>query len=205
MSNQIEVRTLLEYSGYYCIYGFISSSDKKIYLGYTSDLLSAATRHIKQSKDGLHNCKALQSHIASTELVIIESFNASTSHINYLMPLRLSYWIHRYEKEGYSILNNKGKSRGTPYRIRVNIVPNVFGPSEQDKVNHTRSDSTYLFEVRLASPSYNADLIVGVFDKRADTDSFVSRYYPDINFIETIVIANNDLTKNYVDFINQVS
>lgn len=202
--NEIQVKTLLEYSGYYCIYGFIDIPNKKVYLGHTSDLLSAATRHIKQSKDGLHNCKALQSSISSTELVIVESFTPGSKFINYLMPLRLNYWINRYKEEGYSILNNKGKSRGTSYRIRINIVPNVFGASEQDIINHTRTDSTYLFEVRLASPSYNADLIIGVFDKRIDCDGFVSRYYPDIELIETIVLANNDLTKNYIDFINQM-
>lgn len=204
MNSSLPVTTLLDYSGYYCIYGFIDVPNKKVYLGYTKDLLNAATRHITQSKKGLHNCKKLQSSMEKMDLIVIETFDSKTDFINYLMPLRLNYWIRRYQEEGYTIVNNKGKSRGTPYRIRINIIPNVFSMSEQDAINHFRTDSSFLFEVRLASPSYNADLIVGVFDKKMDTDGFVSRYYPDHRNIETIVVAENDLTIRYLDFINQI-
>lgn len=156
-----------------CIYGFINEYDKKIYIGFSCDLLLALYRNLKDIKYSNHPCKK---DFKKLKLIIIETLdNKLNSRIRY------QYWVNKYSNMGYKNYRN---FKASSYKVRVDVLRDF----------RMTYDRRFLFYVKLRT-RHGKEFIVGVFDKVEDAELFVTLNYTSI---DDIIYAGNKLTKEYL-------
>ena len=167
-------KTLLGYLFNYpemCIYGLINSKDHKIYIGYTSNLPSALSRIIKETKDSNNKLKHDWNKL---ELVILETI---TDRKN--LRVRHKFYNNEYSNRGW-VLYNKG-SNLTSYKLRLDAINNGVG---KDLSIH----------VKLISRRYR-EIVVGIFNTHEEALNWCLTNYPDNSNITNIVYSDVSLCK----------
>ncbi len=153
------------------VYALINHQEKRLYLGCSKDMLKALIRILDDLKTNKQYSELLKDY-DKLEFCTIET-SPSTSSMAYLR-LRLGYFRILWENNGYSFYNSdKG------LRLRVN--------------SYLGSDSKVYVEVVSQS---NKRIIVGVFNRVRDADSFIKRHYG--SPISEIVYADNRNTERFL-------
>jgi len=159
-----------------CIYGLINKADKKIYIGYSYDILSALSRNIKDFKYSNHPAKA---DFDKLEFIILETVKDRSS-----IRFRYAYWYESYKSMGYSFYRDY---KGSKFRVKIDVGMDF----------RSEGGTTYLVYVKLVNSRYK-EFIVGVFSGIQGAKEFVRNKYQDKNIVTSIEYASNDLTRLYV-------
>ena len=154
------------------VYAFVNETDKKIYISYSTYILGAVARILRELKNGSHISNDLCEDLDKLEVKVLEE--SSTMDLK----LRATYFAKEYENNGYKL-----------YRP-VNYV--------QYSVKRRYEKGNIVVE--LVTNSYNRSFVVGVFGKNEDALKFINEYYPNPDNIYRIVYANNKATKDYLEF-----
>lgn len=160
-------------SGIYC---FKNESDKKIYLGHSSNILNAIQKHLTQIKYGVHHLRDLQSDIDKCQFSIIETIEDTTVRLT-----RLAYYCDQYRSEGYTLFN---KYKGLKYTVRSGI----------EFINIETNLPKHYLSVSLINRNHDK-IIVGLFNNDTELNEFIWMYYNEEYPIP--VYCNNKLTKLY--------
>lgn len=160
-----------------CIYGLVNEIDKKIYLGYTSNLPLALSRIIKDSK---YSNNKLNKDFKKLELIIVEKI---TDRKN--LRLRCKSWVNEYSNNGWMLY--KKETKLPTYKLRIDVY--------RDEARWT--DEDLLVYVRLITRGYK-ELTVGVFSDYEEATIWSKENYPS-NSINSIVYAKNALTQEFLD------
>jgi len=155
-----------------CIFGLVNESGKKIFIGYTINIVTSLSKLIKEYKSS-------NKELFKLPLIIIEKI---TDKHNLLV--RYNYWCKYYSNKGY-LLYKKPANR-VNFKIRIDLSKDFR------MLKHTR----HLFYVKILSRRYR-EHIIGVFDKIYDAEAFIADKYP--NGIDDIIYSNNNLTKEYMN------
>lgn len=157
-----------------CIYGLINNQDKKIFIGYTKDLVTALNRIGKDIKYSNH---ILKNDINKLELIIIETINNED-----LLRSRYQFWYNKYSNMGF-LHYRKYKAMGF-YKLFIDVL----------MVNHIHVPKVYV-KLRWGR---SKELTVGIFDSVEECDAFINEFYPNKNNIASIIYSSNILTKEYL-------
>jgi hypothetical protein len=157
-----------------CIFGFADSTNKKIYISYSSNLPSALARIIKDIK---YSNSKLKKDIAYLDFWVLEKV---TDRKN--LRLRYKFYQNKYSNEGWMLYKRDNKLPN--YKLRIDVVKASDGCMERD----------YQVHIKLATRA-GKELIVGVFSNYPDALEWANGAYEDKNNIINIVYADNELTK----------
>lgn len=155
-----------------CIYALINQPEKKIYLGFTTNIVTALgriTKDIKYSNEELNNLP----------FVIIES---PKDRIN--LYARFNYWYNYYSNKGY-LFYNKNKPKLPIYKVRIDLMSDF----------RLKYETSALCYVKLVTRGYK-ELIVGIFKDYETAQEWTALNYSN-GEVNKIVYSNNDLTKDY--------
>lgn len=157
-----------------CIYGFINETDKKIFIGYTTDIVTALNRNLKEMKYSNHPCK---DDFDKLKVINIETLKSRQD-----AKIRYQYWVKQYSNQGYRMYR---KYKAVDYKVRIEVLRDfrVKPPT-----------SAYLLYVKLLDRRYKS-ITVGVFDQVSEADDFVANNYAQV---DKIVYSDNQLTKEYL-------
>lgn len=161
-----------------CIYAFLNQKDKKIYIGFTKNLLQALERNLYYMKYSNHPCK---NDIANLELIVLENIVTDLD-----LRLRYEYYSNKYSNEGWRLYRNY---KAIDYKVSIDVINIAISngmPSIKCCVKLRRRGSN--------------ELIVGIFNSVSEAELFVSDKYS--NGVSNIIYADNKLT---LDFLGKVS
>lgn len=161
-----------------CVYGLVNDTDKRIYLGFTSNLPLALSRIIKDLK---YSNGKLKNDLDKLELIILESITDRNN-------LRVRYRVHQteYSNKGWMLYRRDNKLPN--YKLRIDVVKASDGYIQKD----------YQVHIKLATRA-GKELIVGAFSNYPDALEWANGAYEDKNNIINIVYADNELTKKYLN------
>lgn len=156
-----------------CIYGFVNETDKRIYIGYSSNILNTLSRKLMELKSSNNVIKYDWDKL---DFKIIEEIHSSNN-----LRIRYEHWVKEYNKNGYQMYR---EYKAVNYKLRIEVLHDVL-------MEGTRK---YRFYVKIVSRG-SRELIVGIFDNKEDMDVFIELHYKSIDYI---IYANNNLTKEYL-------
>lgn len=160
-----------------CIYGLINNQDKKIFIGYTKDLVTALNRIGKDIKSSNHVCKE---DLNKLELIILEIINNESD-----LKLKYQFYYNKYSNMGF-LHYRKYKAVGS-YKLRIKVLNDI--PED------LRSSISIYVKLHYGR---SKELIVGIFDSVEECYAFVDEFYPDKNKVVNIIYSSNKLTKEYL-------
>ena len=136
------------------IAGFVNEPDRKVYLLYSTSLMDALVRNVRQLKDGSHSCKELVVDRDKLEFKVIETISSDD------VDLRLPYlnWTEELQRRGYSMYRNY-----TPIRLYAKMA---------------YSKNLKQIEVRIYNKRYEW-FVVGVFNTAKEADEWMRQTYPE--------------------------
>ena len=129
------------------VYALINETDKRIYISYSTYVLGAVARLLRELKDGAHPSDQLCQDLDKLEVHILERSEN--------LKLRATFYAKEYEKRGYEL-----------YRPVKYVQYKVKRRYKQGKVF-----------VELVTNSYNRSVVVGVFEKMGAAKHFIETYY----------------------------
>lgn len=94
-----------------CVYGLFNYKDKKVYIGYSSNIFFTLSRLISSN--------TLKEDWSLLELKILESFDSSNS-----LRIRYQYWSKYYSNQGFSLYR---KYKAVQYKLREEIIRDLNG------------------------------------------------------------------------------
>lgn len=157
-----------------CIYGLINNTDKRIFLGYSTNIVTALGRLINYSNN------LFKDDLDKLELIVIEPIKNSND-----LRLKLKYWFKEYSNKGF--LFYKKPINLPSYKLRIDLMADFRNVKE----------GNYLCYVKLISRRYR-ELTVGVFNTYGEAELFCKKYY--INGqVNNIIYSNNKLSKEYLN------
>lgn len=154
------------------IYGFFNETDKKVYIGYAFDTISALYRNIRDLK------------YSNTDYNKLEFRIIETLHTRKDIRLRYQYWIDQYSNMGWGMYRSY---KAIEFKLSTDIIRDWRYPL----------GTKCLFRVRLISRR-QSKRVVGVFKNQSDMDGFISQYYSNGRIV-SVVVSDNDLTKEYLN------
>ena len=154
-----------------CIYGLINSKDHKIYIGYTTNLPSALSRIIKETK---YSNNKLKQDWNKLELIILETI---TDRKN--LRVRHRFYNNDYSNKGWMLYNKN--SNLTSYKLRIDVMNNGIGKDLN-------------VQVKLISRRYR-EIVVGIFNTYEEASNWCLTNYPDYSNIVNIVYSDLSLCK----------
>lgn len=159
--------TYIPYSGLFAI---LDNLGKKIYLGYSQDVLLALMSNKRKIDLCLHDTKELLGK--ELDYYVLESCS-DEEH-----PLRFNYWLDKYKQLGYIDCRNY-KPISYAFCTTVRNFP------------HPQSSPKIFLE--LVSKNRQKRILLGVFDTRNSSKNFIAKNYS--KGIYKIIRATNKLTK----------
>lgn len=156
-----------------CVYGLFNEIDKRVYIGFTINILVTLPRLLNNIN---YSNSLLKADLSKLEFRIIETIKENKS-----LRLRYQYWCRNYSNNGYMLYR---EYKAIQYRTRIEVIRN---PLDE------RTD-LYMCAVKLVSRGYK-ELTVGLFSNAAEAEAFVSEHYTSI---DSIIYADNYLTKRYL-------
>lgn len=153
-----------------CIYAFLNKRDKKIYIGWTKNLISAIQQNINLMKYSNHPCK---SDISILDFEVLENIVTESD-----LRIRCEHYSNKYSNEGWTLYRNY-------CAIAYKVIIDVFISSNSLSVKSC---------VKLQSKR-RGELIVGIFETVSDAEVFVTDNYS--NGVANIIYADNKLTKDF--------
>lgn len=175
--NKILINYLINYPEM-CIYGLINTKDRKIYLGYTSNLPLALARIVKDIK---YSNNKLNKDAGKLELCILETITDKKN-------LRLRYKFHQNDYSNKGWLLYKRDTKLPTYKLRIDIMANSDGEWSKES----------LVGVKLITRGYK-ELTIGVFQRYEEAVEWSDAAYEDKENIVNIVYASNKLTEKFLD------
>lgn len=154
-----------------CVFGLVHEPTKTMLLFRTKNIVTALSRIINEYK--YSNNKVLK-----LPLIVFEEIKDSNN-----LWVRYNYWGKYYSDLDYVILNR------CKYNIKYKLRTQILGDFRK------KYNSLPMFYVKVVSRRYK-EVIVGIFDKVDDMNSFLETHYPN-NRIDNITYSNNSLTKEY--------
>lgn len=151
------------------IYAFVNEEDRKIYVGYSKNIVTAFSRLVQNLK-----YSNMQEDADKLKFVILENIVTERS-----LRLRYEYWSRKYSNEGWSLYRSY---RAVSYRLRVDLFS-----------DHSERS---LIGVKIVSRGYK-ELTVGVFESVGESRAFINEYYKD--GVDNLIYASNRLTKEFID------
>lgn len=156
-----------------CIFGLVNNETKTMLIYRTKNIVTALARIVKEYK--YSNKKILRDF----KLIIIEKIEDPNN-----LWVRYNFWTNEYSSNRGYIIHNRCKYN-IKYKLRKQILADF----------RMKSNVRALFYVKVVSRRHK-EVIVGIFDKVEDMDSFVETFYPS-GLILNIEYSNNELTKEY--------
>jgi hypothetical protein len=165
----MKIQDLLDYStpG---VWGFFNDKDKRFFISYSNNILSAVSRNIAQIQDKTHTCRKLIRDLPHLNFILLARSNQDTKDLK-LLAVELS---DSFKAKGYTPYNSKLL---VSYKLRTVIT------------------TDYKIHVLLVNKR-NDKIVVGVFDNIDDSKSFISINYPN-NKITKVIYSDNSLTKEF--------
>lgn len=158
-----------------CIYAFLNKKDKKIYIGFTKNLLSALQRNLYLMKYSNHPCK---NDVSKIEFEILEYIVTDSD-----LKLRYEYYSNKYSNDGWGLYRDY---KAIDYKVSIDLIDtNVVGGMPSIKCC-----------VKLRRQGYS-ELIVGIFNSVSDAEVFVSDKYS--NGVFNIIYCDNQLTLDFLE------
>lgn len=155
------------------LFALINDFDRKVYVGYSRNILDALKRIVSDLNDNLKTHKNIKEDFTKLRLVVLEKMTDVR-----LMKILYNNYIEHYRNIGYTSYRNV-----IPIKLRVRIEITL----------------DYKILVHLVCNN-KTKIVVGVFDKMKEADSFVADFYTDRKI--KLVYANNALTRNYYSGIS---
>lgn len=156
------------------VYALINAQDKKIYVGYSANMLRSVSELVGRCSKNIAVCPlelaGLSEDIGKLRLEILET---STDYNTKKLRIRMAFWVNKYLGDGWELYR---KYRGLRYKIRTYIG---------------RDMSVYVE----AKSQSNVCTILGVFETVRRADRFIETFYPD--GVEEFIFANNYLTAEH--------
>lgn len=154
-----------------CIYAFFNHEDKKVYVGYSSNIL----RSLYSNFNGIKYSN-MKDDINKLSFSVLEEV-VDTDRLR----IRYQFWSDHYSNIGYGLYRNY---KAVGYKARIDVQEE---PGKGKLAN-------YKFIVKLISRGYR-ELIVGIFDDLSEANKFISLHYSNVN---DIIYSDNELTNNYL-------
>lgn len=170
--NKYNIVTELAHLPEMCIFGLINNETKTLLIFRTTNIVTSLSRILKDYKYSNLNI------VTDFKLIIIENIKDKNN-----LWVRYNFYISHYSNAGYAIHNR------CKYNIRYKLRKQILADFRM------KSNVRALFYVKVVSRRYK-EVIVGIFDKVEDMDSFTDTFYPD-GLINNITYSSNHLTKEY--------
>lgn len=165
----MKIQDLLDYStpG---VWGFFNDKDKRFFISYSNNILSAVSRNISQIQDKTHTCRKLIRDLPHLNFVLLARSVQDTKDLK-LLAVELS---DSFKAKGYTPYNSKLL---VSYKLRTVITKD------------------YKIHVLLVNKR-NDKIVVGVFDNIDEAHTFTQSNYPN-NKVHKVIYSDNSLTKEF--------
>lgn len=157
-----------------CIYAIKSDESKKVYVGYSKNLLTSLGRILGD----VESYGSLKDDLSTATIEVLCTDALILKDVK-LTRFNVSLYAEQYINSGYTFYKPTNLVK---YKLDVKIYANNYAA---------------YYVVDLVN-SRNEKILVGVFDKKSQCDSFLALYYPD-NIVRHFYTANNPLTKKWRD------
>lgn len=165
----MKIQDLLDYStpG---VWGFFNDKDKRFFISYSNNILSAVSRNISQIQDKTHTCRKLIRDLPHLNFILLARSGQDTKELK-LLAVELS---DSFKAKGYTPYNSKLL---VSYKLRTVITKD------------------YKIHVLLVNKR-NDKIVVGVFDNIDEAHTFTQSSYPN-NKVHKVIYSDNSLTKEF--------
>ena len=150
------------------VWAFVNESDKKIFISYSENILSAVSRNISELLSASHSCRSLVSDFSKLDLLVLEKVSKAETKV------KAGRYKENYKADGWQLYNT---SIPVQYSVKTTI-------SNDCKIQ------VYLINRR------KDKIVVGVFDSKQESDQFIQTHYPN-NIVTSIVYSQNSLSKEF--------